>query len=526
VAKTKVHGEYLDPSVISGQTQVTAVGADSVLIFDATDNALKKALLSDVIETVGSTPSFTSATISGDLTVDTTTLVVDSSNNRLGIGTASPQAHLDINTETAEATTVILNGEANQDKILKFRHYANSEAAADGYAGFIGSVVDNVLTLGHFNSSNAEIQVLHVTEGADVGISTTSPDAKLHINQGTASSGGTGDQTNANNHALYIENSGSNGYPRIVHKSASSIVASVTNAETGKNMYWGESTDTGYYYFRGRDLLVTDGDVGIGESSPAAPLHVEHSSGTAFDSNTEVTESTIISNKAGTDNSGVNNYASLGLHVADGATSQGFMSYVRDGNNSGYFAFSGRNGSSSYKENMRITSEGLWTTAGLHIVHSSTPNNFVAGASADTWYDIDNYNYQNQHNGTAGVDGTAMTITLLTWANQTTTYGYIVRLYIIHGAYSANTHTLYGSAGIDSSLDAGDSYSRTFGEKYDVGGNGAIVYATGHTDIQNLKVAVRFNNHTSTNYNPLTLQIKTNGPPASGTTPSMKVMRL
>ena len=48
----KVHGEYLDPSVISGQTQVTAVGADSVLILDATDNALKKALLSDVIETV------------------------------------------------------------------------------------------------------------------------------------------------------------------------------------------------------------------------------------------------------------------------------------------------------------------------------------------------------------------------------------------------------------------------------------------------------------------------------------------
>ena len=52
MAKTKVHGEYLDPSVISGQTQVTAVGADSVLIFDATDNALQKALLSDVIETV------------------------------------------------------------------------------------------------------------------------------------------------------------------------------------------------------------------------------------------------------------------------------------------------------------------------------------------------------------------------------------------------------------------------------------------------------------------------------------------
>ena len=70
MAKTKVHGEYLDPSVISGQTQVTAVGADSVLIFDATDNALKKALLSDVIETVGSTPTFSQISASSDLTVD------------------------------------------------------------------------------------------------------------------------------------------------------------------------------------------------------------------------------------------------------------------------------------------------------------------------------------------------------------------------------------------------------------------------------------------------------------------------
>ena len=70
MAKTKIHGEYLDPSVISGQTQVTAVGADSMLIFDATDNALKKALLSDLIETVGSTPTFSQISSTGDLTID------------------------------------------------------------------------------------------------------------------------------------------------------------------------------------------------------------------------------------------------------------------------------------------------------------------------------------------------------------------------------------------------------------------------------------------------------------------------
>ena len=73
MAKTKIHGEYLDPSVISGQTQVTAVGADSMLIFDATDNALKKALLSDLIETVGSTPTFSSVVVD-DITLDGSTI--------------------------------------------------------------------------------------------------------------------------------------------------------------------------------------------------------------------------------------------------------------------------------------------------------------------------------------------------------------------------------------------------------------------------------------------------------------------
>jgi len=43
--------------------------------------------------------SLASATVAGDLTVDTSTLKVDSSNNRVGIGTTSPNANtkLDVN---------------------------------------------------------------------------------------------------------------------------------------------------------------------------------------------------------------------------------------------------------------------------------------------------------------------------------------------------------------------------------------------------------------------------------------------
>ena len=85
---TQTDVNTLPASFVSGLTEV-ATGSDHLMVYDATDGALKKALASDLIETVGSTPSFTSATISGDLTVDTSTLYVDSTNNRVGVGTTA-----------------------------------------------------------------------------------------------------------------------------------------------------------------------------------------------------------------------------------------------------------------------------------------------------------------------------------------------------------------------------------------------------------------------------------------------------
>jgi hypothetical protein len=70
--------------VISPTTKVAITQAGNVLIGSTTDDTVNKLQVSG------------SANITGNLTVDTNTLFVDSINNRVGIGTASPVTNLDI----------------------------------------------------------------------------------------------------------------------------------------------------------------------------------------------------------------------------------------------------------------------------------------------------------------------------------------------------------------------------------------------------------------------------------------------
>jgi len=61
----------------------------------------------------GGTGSFTTLAASGDVTFDTTTLKVDSSNNRVGIGTASPSEELEVS--ATGVGLLVRNSDANQE---------------------------------------------------------------------------------------------------------------------------------------------------------------------------------------------------------------------------------------------------------------------------------------------------------------------------------------------------------------------------------------------------------------------------
>ena len=96
-------------------------------------------------------------------------------------------------------------------------------------------------------------------------------------------------------------------------------------------------------------------------------VYINESSSTAYSNTGEPVGLLTLHNKNGSDGSGVNNYASLEFNVADGAVSQGFISYLRTADNLGNFGFGARRTSSHYDEIMRL---GFWngnTYAGMAV---------------------------------------------------------------------------------------------------------------------------------------------------------------
>jgi len=99
---------------ITALTALTAADpANDVLpIVDVSDTSMaasgttKKISVNNILGCSG-TATLASATITGDLTVDTTTLKVDSTNNRVGIGTASPTAGMVLDIVSATSNNFV-----------------------------------------------------------------------------------------------------------------------------------------------------------------------------------------------------------------------------------------------------------------------------------------------------------------------------------------------------------------------------------------------------------------------------------
>jgi hypothetical protein len=122
---------------ITALTAITTVdpAVDVLPIVDVSDTTMAasgttKKITSNQILGAGGTATLASATITGDLTVDTSTLKVDSANNRVGIGTASPSSILHIS-NTAAATRITI-----------------TDDTTNGRSGYIESNYSDALVIG------------------------------------------------------------------------------------------------------------------------------------------------------------------------------------------------------------------------------------------------------------------------------------------------------------------------------------------------------------------------------------------
>ena len=163
--------------------------------------------------------------------------------------------------------------------------------------------------------------------------------------------------------------------------------------------------------------------------------------------------------------------------------------------------------------------EHLNTTHGLYDLVSSNPSGFAASAAADTWHEITDVNWNGYHTADHVHDHFCIG---LFWTSGVTANGYNHRIRIYVPNFSSNVNNPYRPT------PANGSYCSTHRD-YD-GSPSALIFASHHTGMNasgNFKFDARFTNQsTSTGNVPLRLQVKTNTPPASGTSVTMKVWRL
>ena len=300
---TQTDVNTIPASFVAGLTEVSAVGTDHLLVYDATDNALKKALASDLIETVGSTPTFTTANITNTTTGDSLlfTTTEDSS-------TAAPVITLKRNSGSPADADYLgqlkFKGENDADQEVIYAKITSkiqdaSDGSEDGLLEFANiKAGSQTITarlksdkLQLLNSTGLEVAGLTYPTSDGTNGQALVTDGSGNLSFSTVSGGVTGISSSADATAIYINSSeqvslGTSSPDSLFHVESSSTTAITIQAGTNSSaslrlkndaVDWDVNCQTNdnfaiYNQTASAERLVIDGSgfVGFGGATPSS----------------------------------------------------------------------------------------------------------------------------------------------------------------------------------------------------------------------------------------------------------------
>ena len=301
-------------------------------------------------------------TITGNLAVDTNTLYVDASSNRVGVGTSSPEAvlHVVANTTTNQFILERTGTQTGKFKILTINDaltIRNEALATDNFlitsTGVVdikssGTAAEPSLRLGgdadtgwYRPTSNtiafttAGSESMRIDSSGRVGIGETLPDTKLHVNSGGTNDVATFESTDSFANVIIKDNGGE----MQISKVGTDVLIYTENSATHGNLRFLSNSSTE------RMRIDSSGNVGIGTASPFRNLDVQGSIPNIRVKSTGAGESASISIHA------------LGSNGSSSAETE--ITAIAEGSGSAAsMAFTTREGGGARTEKMRIDSSG------------------------------------------------------------------------------------------------------------------------------------------------------------------------
>jgi len=321
----------------AGQLTITT-GTNVSIGSDLTVGGALNATLSTAAQTnITSVGTLSSLAVSGDLTVDTSTLKVDSTNNRVGIGTASPTSLMHIVEDSGQAR-LLIEAPSGQNSFVGFQNTGGTQPAfLIGY-----NATDSAFV---FYDDIANTERMRIDSSGNVLINRTSVNAtylpKLEV-VGTANDGTEGILIGSYLPTLTFQDFSGGSTIGQIQQDGTGLVFKNNGSE--------------------RMRIDSSGNVGIGTSSPASKFEVSNSN-TATDAAGPVI---TISNESGAITATDVALGSINFESNDpssGGTGVGgslgvYSERAFDGGPANtYMAFSTRQGS-TLSEKVRITSVG------------------------------------------------------------------------------------------------------------------------------------------------------------------------